>query len=86
MSSFMMYVAVVGAFPAWANTASGLRTDATTRTFNPVFFIASLPDICRHCGGVVGQLHTVGTLTGLFALAGVRGYCIAAARSRGSAE
>src|SRR5258708_35845426 len=46
MSSFMMYVAVIGAvFPTWANAASGLKTDATTRTFTIVFFIAFLPDV-----------------------------------------
>src|SRR6266404_3677830 len=42
----MMYVAVVGAvFPAWANAASGLKTDATTRFLTTVFFIAFLPDV-----------------------------------------
>jgi hypothetical protein len=41
-----MYVAVVGAdFPAWANAATGLRTDAITRTFITVFFITFLPDV-----------------------------------------
>jgi hypothetical protein len=46
MSSFMMYVAVVGAvFPAWANAATGLRTDAITRTCTTVFFIAFLPNV-----------------------------------------
>src|SRR5579864_4943109 len=46
MSSFMMYVAVVGGvLPACANAAAGVRTDAITRTFTTVFFIASLPDV-----------------------------------------
>src|SRR6516162_3596836 len=46
MSSFMMYVAVVGAvFPAWANAGTGLTTDTITRTFTTVFFIASLPEV-----------------------------------------
>jgi hypothetical protein len=39
-----MYVAVVGAvFPAWPNAATGPKTDAITRAFTTVFFIAFLP-------------------------------------------
>jgi len=54
----MMYVAVVGAvFPAWANAASGLKTDATTRFLTTVVFIAFLPDLLLIVSALTDTLH-----------------------------